>query len=72
MSPLAARSENDLSFGFILRVGSFRYYTGGDLSGEDSQCDTTSATTSTRDTSSTRITRHGKSAMESPLVLSPQ
>ena len=37
VSPPRALNENDLSFGFILRVGSFRYYTGGDLSGEGRQ-----------------------------------
>jgi len=36
-NPPRALNENDLSFGFILRVGSFRYYTGGDLSGEGRQ-----------------------------------
>jgi hypothetical protein len=28
-----AEEENDLSFGFLLRFGSFRFYTGGDLHG---------------------------------------
>jgi hypothetical protein len=29
------RNENDLSFAFLLRFGSFRYYTGGDLCGSE-------------------------------------
>jgi hypothetical protein len=34
----APRNENDLSFAFLLRFGSFRYYTGGDLCGvEDTE-----------------------------------
>jgi beta-lactamase superfamily II metal-dependent hydrolase len=31
------RSENDLSFAFLLRFGSFRYYTGGDLCGVEKE-----------------------------------
>jgi competence protein ComEC len=38
-SPTTPKNENDLNFAFLLRVGNFRYFTGGDLTGDPTQTD---------------------------------